>query len=98
MSQQPHGLVARMRQMRRALVTPDALSQLRGASVGDPGTALPEDLQPRVVHLEQLVQGLQDSVYRESQRQDRRITELESRVEPAALAAALDQDARERGL
>jgi hypothetical protein len=98
MSAEPHGLVARIRQMRRALVTPDALSQLRRAPAGDSGAALPENLQPRVAHLEQLVQGLQDSVYRESQRQDRRITELEGRVEPAALTAALDKDARERGL
>jgi hypothetical protein len=98
MSTGPHGLAARIRQMRRALVTPDVLSQLRRAAGGDSVTALEENLQPRVAHLEQLVQGLQDSVYRESQRQDRRITELESRVEPAALTAALDKDARERGL
>jgi uncharacterized coiled-coil protein SlyX len=57
-----------------------------------------EDLNTRVAHLEQLVQGLQDSVYRESQRQDRRITELETRTEPGALAAALSKDARERGI
>ena len=103
MSREPHGLVARIRDMRRALATPDVLSQLRRGPAGassDP--ALPEgpqqNLQPRVAHLEQLVQGLQDSVYRESQRQDRRITDLEARTEPAALTAALDKDARERGL
>jgi hypothetical protein len=98
MSWEPHGLAARIRQIRRALVTPDVLSQIRRAPAGDSSTALPENLQPRVAHLEQLVQGLQDSVYRETQRQDRRITELEERVEPAALTAALDKDARERGL
>jgi hypothetical protein len=98
MSAQPHGLVARIRGMRRALATPDVLSQLRRGPAGASDLPLPENLQPRVAHLEQLVQGLQDSVYRESQRQDRRITELEARMEPAALTAALDKDARERGL
>jgi hypothetical protein len=102
MSREPNGLVARIRDMRRALATPDVLSQLRRGPAGasDPATAenLQQNLQPRVAHLEQLVQGLQDSVYRESQRQDRRITELEARLEPAALTAALDKDVRERGL
>ncbi len=56
------------------------------------------DLRARVAHLEQLAEGLQDSVYREAQRQEKRITELELRVEPAALASALSKDARERGL
>jgi hypothetical protein len=98
MSAEPHGLVARIRDMRRALATPDVLSQLWRGPAGPSEALLPENLQPRVAHLEQLVQGLQDSVYRESQRQDRRITDLEARIEPAALTAALDQDARERGL
>jgi hypothetical protein len=102
MSREPHGLVARIRDMRRALATPDVLSQLRRGPAGASDPALPDNLQqnlqPRVAHLEQLVLGLQDSVYRESQRQDRRITELEARVEPTALTAALDKDARERGL
>jgi hypothetical protein len=102
MSREPQGLVARIREMRRALSTPDVLSQLRRgpARASDPAIAenLVQNLQPRVAHLEQLVQGLQDSVYRESQRQDRRITELEARIEPAALTSALERDARERGL
>jgi hypothetical protein len=45
-----------------------------------------------------MVQGLQDSIYRESRREDSRITELEARLDPAALAAALSKDARDRGL
>ena len=102
MSRESYGLVSRIKDMRRALATPDVLSQLRRGPAGASDAALPEsleqNLQPRVAHLEQLVQGLQDSVYRESQRQDRRITELEARVEPAALTAALDKDARQRGL
>lgn len=55
-------------------------------------------LAARVAHLEQMVQGLQDSVHRESLRQDRRITELEARTQPGALGKALSEDARARGL
>ena len=55
-------------------------------------------LQARVTHLEQLLQGLQDSVHRESERQSRRITELEEQIKPAVLGRALSKDARERGL
>jgi hypothetical protein len=99
MSRQPPGLVARIRSMRRA-----AASAAQAA--GDPRTAdraatPPEqaaELRARVAHLEQLVQGLQDSVYREVQRLDKRVTEIERRIEPAELASALSKDARERGL
>jgi len=48
--------------------------------------------------LEQLVQGLQDSVHRASERQDKRMSDMERRLDPAALAAALTQDERDRGL
>jgi hypothetical protein len=89
------GLAARVRQMRRT------------AAVNDPGPeAQPaiEDLGPldaleaRVAQLERLLEGLQDSVHRESLRQRDRISELEARLEPGALAVALSTDARERGL
>jgi hypothetical protein len=80
--------------MRKTLPTPDVVSRLRRPLAA--ATAPPEDLQARVVHLEQLVQGLQDSVYRESQRQDRRIAELEARLDPGALAAALGPPASDR--
>lgn len=56
------------------------------------------ELRTRVAHLEQLVQGLQDSVHRGSERADRRLSEIERRLEPAAIAAALSKDARDRGL
>ncbi|HEY1566513.1 MAG TPA: hypothetical protein VGF68_05825 [Solirubrobacteraceae bacterium] len=56
------------------------------------------ELRNRVAHLEQLVQGLQDSVHRASQRQDDRLSEIERRLDPAVIAAALSQDARDRGL
>ena len=55
-------------------------------------------LEERVKHLEQLVEALQDSVHRESERQGKRINELEARTQPSALSVALSRDARERGL
>ena len=55
-------------------------------------------LEERVTHVEHMMQGLQDSVHRESKRQGERITELEARLQPAAVAKALSRDARERGL
>jgi hypothetical protein len=57
-----------------------------------------EQLQAQVAHLEQLVQGLQDSVYRDVRRHDDQIVELQERIAPAAIAAALSKDERERGL
>ena len=55
-------------------------------------------LEERVAHLEALVEGLQDAVHREAQRQDRRISDIERKIEPAELAKALSADARRRGL
>jgi hypothetical protein len=56
------------------------------------------DLRTRIAHLESLVQGLQDSVHRGFERHDKQVSDIERRLDPAALAAALSQDARERGL
>jgi hypothetical protein len=55
-------------------------------------------LQERVQHLETLVEGLQDSVHRETTRQEQRMLDLERKTEPDALAKALSEDARRRGL
>lgn len=55
-------------------------------------------LEGRIEHLEALVQGLQDSVHRESTRHAKRIDELEARIQPGALGRALSDDARARGL
>ncbi len=88
------GLVARIRQIRR--LTP----------AGDRSKAdteqLPADrlrgLETRVAHLERMVEGLQDSVHRESERHARLIAELQAQVDPEAMSAALADDARSRGL
>ncbi len=92
---QREGLVARIRQIRRATAT-----------AGESGTPSPvvreqdrlRALEARVEHLEQLVQGLQDSVHRESSRHAKQIAELAARVQPESLAKALSEDARARGL
>ena len=55
-------------------------------------------LEARIVHLERLVEGLQDSVYRESERHGKLIAELQAQIEPGAMGAALAEDARSRGL
>jgi uncharacterized protein YlxW (UPF0749 family) len=92
---EPAGLIARIRQIRRtaeASATPP-----RKAAPKDDMTAL-QVLQARVEHLEQLVEGLQDSIHRETERHNKRIAELEARIQPSALTVALSKDARERGL
>jgi len=57
-----------------------------------------EAVEARLDDLETLVQGLQDSVHRESVRQAERIRELEKRIQPSEISRALSEDARERGI
>jgi TolA-binding protein len=87
--------MARIRQIRRE---PGAADQPEESSGTDPRQERIRALEARVAQLEQLVQGLQDSVHRESSRQTKRIAELETRTQPAALGKALSEDARARGL
>jgi hypothetical protein len=89
------GLIARIRQVRRAS---DRASDPHSTSPPAPGQDELRALEARIAHVEQLVQGLQDSVHRETTRLSERIGELEARIQPAALAKSLSQDARERGL
>ncbi len=88
------GLIARIRQIRR--VSADAREPR--PLTNDARPAELRALELRIWHLEQLVQGLQDSVHRESTRLSGRILELEAQLQPAALARTLNDDARERGL
>jgi hypothetical protein len=88
------GLIARVKLMRRTAAATDP----RQSDPRPSGEPPQRDLAARVAHLEEMLQGLQDSVHRESMRQSKRITELENRMEPSALAQALSKDARERGL
>ena len=57
-----------------------------------------ENLEKRIDQLEAMVEGLQDSVHRESVRQGREIDQLQKKSEPAEIRRALGQDARERGI
>jgi len=89
------GLIARIRQIRRVFTETDQHTSQRSS---DPRQGELRALEARVAHLEQLVEGLQDSVHREFTRTGKRISDLEARIEPAALGRALSDDARERGL
>ncbi len=89
------GLVARIRQIRR---TEGASAEPATADSTSPEGDAVHALEARITHLEQLLQGLQDSVHREATRQAKRIADLEARIEPAALARAVSKDARRRGL
>jgi uncharacterized coiled-coil protein SlyX len=88
------GLIARIRQIRR-------LATARDRPKTDSSAPQPdrlEALEARMAHLEQLVEGLQDSVHRESERHAKLITELQAQVQPGTMGAALAEDARDRGL
>lgn len=100
-------LIARIRHLRRVAAAADtrpAVSNPKPAPISDADPvsdvepARVDALEVRIAHLERLLEGLQDSVHRESLRQRKRITELEARIEPSALGAALSKDARDRGL
>jgi len=92
---QREGLIARVKQIRTA----GAASERHAADAAEPPSAASlDELALRMSHLEQQVRGLQDSVHRENVRLGAQVAELAARMEPAALAVALDKDARERGL
>lgn len=90
-------LIARIRQMRRASARAAEPRPSSPPARTSPDTQM-EELTARVQELEHLVQGLQDSVYREATRQGKRIAQIEEQIQPAALGRALSDDARQRGL
>ena len=89
------GLIARIRQVRRLAA---AAGRPDTGATGDPKEDRLQALEARTAHLEQLIQGLQDSVHRESERHAKLIAELQAEIQPAAMGAALAKDARNRGL
>ena len=95
MMREREGLIARIRQVRRTAAGADASA---GRSTVHPQDDRLRALEARVAHLERLVEGLQDSVHRESERHGKLIAELQAQTEPAAMGAALAEDARSRGL
>lgn len=88
------GLIARIRHVRRLA----AAAERPASSVDDPAPNRLQQLETRLAHIERLVEGLQDSVHRESERHDQLIAELQNQVQPGAMGAALAEDARNRGL
>jgi hypothetical protein len=88
------GLIARIRQIRR----PSADRKRTSSDVGDRQPDRLQGLEGRVARLEQQLEGLQDSVHRESERHAKLIAELQTQVQPGAMGAALAEDARNRGL
>ena len=60
--------------------------------------APPETVTQRLDRLEAMIEGLQDAVYREAQRQERQIEDVRDRTRPTRIAQALSDDARHRGL
>ena len=88
-------LVTRLRQIGQTNTTAEAPPASDSAA---PDRARIVVLEERIAHLEQLLEGLQDSVHREAERQGKRLAELEARIEPGALGEAMSKDARERGL
>ncbi|MGN6167311.1 MAG: hypothetical protein ACTHQQ_03945 [Solirubrobacteraceae bacterium] len=89
------GLIGQIRQIRRVARAPDASHR---GTAGDLDDGRLRALEARVAHLEQLVEGLQDSVHRQSERQGKLIAELRAQIQPEAMGAALAEDARNRGL
>jgi uncharacterized coiled-coil protein SlyX len=57
-----------------------------------------ELLERRISHLEELLEGLQDAVHRESVRRDEEAARLQQRTAPREMARVLSEDARKRGL
>jgi hypothetical protein len=55
-------------------------------------------LEARVEHLGAELEGLQDSVHRQSVLENRQIAELSRRTEPHEMARALSEDARRHGV
>ena len=86
-------LIARIRQIRRTTKPASA-----PAPATTPGPGELRALELRVEHLERLLESLQDSVHRESDRQSKLIAELQEQVKPAVMDAALSKNARDRGL
>jgi hypothetical protein len=88
------GLIARIRQVRRSAT---AREQPNGPA-DDPQPDRVQGLETRVAHLEQQLDGLQDSVHRESERHAKLIADLQAQIQPGAMGASLAEDARNRGL
>jgi uncharacterized coiled-coil protein SlyX len=57
-----------------------------------------QSLERQVARLEELIEGLQDAVHRESVRRNQETAEVKRQIAPTELARSLSEDARKRGL
>jgi hypothetical protein len=89
------GLIARIRHLRRVATAEGTPAR---QSAFEPQDDRVHELETRIEHLEQLVEGLQNSVHRESTRHGKLIAELQAQIQPGAMGSALAEDARSRGL
>jgi hypothetical protein len=91
-----HGLLSRVLERRRLDVDADeSQPQPQGAPATDARIA---ELAERVNRLEALVEGLQDSVHRDSLRRGHQIQELEDRTDPAEMSRSIAGHSRKHGL
>jgi uncharacterized coiled-coil protein SlyX len=91
-------LMARLGQAARSPdeTPPDAMTS---ADRADPETdERLRRLEARIAHVEATLEGLQDSVYRETTRLEEATAELRHQLEPHNLSQALSADARRRGV
>jgi hypothetical protein len=89
------GLIARIGQIRRVKAGTGASARRSTVAPREDGVTA---LEARIADLERLVEGLQDAVYRESERHGKLIAELQAQIRPGVMGAALAEDARSRGL
>jgi uncharacterized coiled-coil protein SlyX len=94
---------------RRTSRIPHLLDRVLQHHRDDPGSDEPQPpdpeieqriavLEQRIEHLERLLEGLQDSVHRESTRLDADLEDLKRRIDPAELSRSLGRHARDHGL
>ena len=97
MSREHVGLLRRVSSLLRPVVGPRDEPPRAERDEGAAASTI-EALEPRLAHLESLVEGLQDAVDRQARRHDEQIEELRESVQPEVLARSLSDDARRRGL
>jgi hypothetical protein len=77
---------------------PTHASRPHTTGAGDPAEPELAQVVRRLEHLEKEFEGLQDAMHREFVRQHKQIDELIKSTQPAAVARALSDDARRRGV
>ncbi len=97
MSREHVGLLRRVSSLMRPVVGPRE-ERAAPAATEEPAPQSSDTIEPRLAHLESLVEGLQDAVDRQAHRYEEELDELRQSVQPEELAKSLSEDARRRGL